>query len=211
MGQSLLMVLTHRIRQQAGSHRSQVWNTGLCLNPNPVGAVRGYEGRERGVSVTFDGADPPHSPASRLPQILGLDTGLCLNPNPVGAVRGYEGRERGVSVTFDGADPPHSPASRLPQVLGLDTGLCLNPNPVGAVRGYEGRECGGSVTVDGADPPHSPASRLPQVLGLDTGLCINPNPACRSRPRLRGPRMRSFSAPVHSGPACLGRSRGPGR
>ncbi len=74
VGQSPLMVLTHRIRQQAGSHRSEVgqdMRDGLELvnDADSVGDVRGYEGSESGVSVTGDVADPPHSPASRLPPI----------------------------------------------------------------------------------------------------------------------------------------------
>ncbi|SEQ66067.1 hypothetical protein SAMN03159444_02197, partial [Pseudomonas sp. NFACC02] len=92
-------------------------NTSACITPEPVGAVRGYEGRECDMSVTVDVADPAHSPAGSS-QVCELNTGACINPDSVGAVRGYEGMGRnsdegGMSVTVDVTDPPHSPASRL--------------------------------------------------------------------------------------------------
>lgn len=42
------MLLTHRIRQRAGSHKVRVLDTGSCINPVSVGDVRGYEGSECG-------------------------------------------------------------------------------------------------------------------------------------------------------------------
>jgi hypothetical protein len=69
-----LMLLTHRIRQQAGSHRCDARHNICGTTHYPVGDVRGYEGIGRtsdecGVSFSMDVADPPHSPASRLPQM----------------------------------------------------------------------------------------------------------------------------------------------
>jgi hypothetical protein len=113
--QSLLRVLTHRICEQAHSYRSRVWTPVRASTRSPVGDVRGYEGRECGGPVAVDVADPPHSRASSLPQVPGLDTGSCVNPDPAGAVRGYEGRECGGSFDIFTADPPHSPASRRPR------------------------------------------------------------------------------------------------
>ncbi|SER92171.1 hypothetical protein SAMN03159444_05420 [Pseudomonas sp. NFACC02] len=54
----------------------------------------GRNSDEGGVPVTVEGADPLHSPASRLPQVRGLDTDSWLNPDPVEDVRGYEGLGR---------------------------------------------------------------------------------------------------------------------
>ena len=118
MGQSPAMSLTHRLREQARSHRCDARHNICGTTHYPVGDVRGYEGSECGVSFSKDVAAPPHS-SERGPHQAGSHRcdarhNICGTTHyPVGDVRGYEGSECGVSFSMDVADPPHSSECRL--------------------------------------------------------------------------------------------------
>ncbi|SER49064.1 hypothetical protein SAMN03159444_04291 [Pseudomonas sp. NFACC02] len=130
------MLLIHRIRQQAGSHSIRVALKSLD-DAVPVGAVRGYEGSERGASVTADDADLPHSPASwllhypRRPLIFGTTRTLWETSE---VTRAANAVLQSLLMTLTQRIRQQAGSYTIRVALkSLDDAV-----PVGAVRGYEG-------------------------------------------------------------------------